>query len=73
MYILFVLQQGGGEFSWDDVGSLQQQGFSVEPIKGTIEAGQNRTIAITWTPYCGYKVTSSKHPSEKKILSKMLA
>ncbi|KAM3618715.1 uncharacterized protein V6R79_023944 [Siganus canaliculatus] len=44
-----------GEFLWDNVASLQQQGFSVEPSKGTVEAGHKRTITITWTPFTGYK------------------
>ncbi|XP_073326821.1 cilia- and flagella-associated protein 74 isoform X2 [Pagrus major] len=44
-----------GEFLWDNVASLQQQGFSVEPGKGTMEAGHKRTITIKWTPYSGYK------------------
>ncbi|XP_059190214.1 cilia- and flagella-associated protein 74 [Centropristis striata] len=44
-----------GEFNWDDVASLQQQGFSVEPSKGTVETGHKRTITITWTPQSGYK------------------
>lgn len=46
----------GGEFLWDNVASLQQQGFSVEPGKGTVEAGHKRTITVKWTPYSGYKV-----------------
>ncbi|KAM9350311.1 cilia- and flagella-associated protein 74 [Symphorus nematophorus] len=44
-----------GEFLWDNVVSLQQQGFSVEPSKGTVEAGHKRTITVTWTPQSGYK------------------
>ncbi|XP_051280852.1 cilia- and flagella-associated protein 74 isoform X4 [Dicentrarchus labrax] len=44
-----------GEFQWDNVASLQQQGFSVEPSKGTVEAGHKRTINVTWNPHCGYK------------------
>ncbi|XP_041859968.1 cilia- and flagella-associated protein 74 [Melanotaenia boesemani] len=44
-----------GEFYWDNVASLQQQGFSVKPIKGSMEAGHKRTITITWTPNSGYK------------------
>ncbi|XP_072223136.1 cilia- and flagella-associated protein 74 [Leuresthes tenuis] len=44
-----------GEFYWDNVASLQQQGFVVEPIKGSVEAGHTRTITITWTPHSGYK------------------
>ncbi|XP_019132344.2 cilia- and flagella-associated protein 74 isoform X3 [Larimichthys crocea] len=43
------------EFLWDNVASLQQQGFSVEPSKGTVEPGHKRTITVTWTPPSGYK------------------
>ncbi|AWP09347.1 Hypothetical protein SMAX5B_002744 [Scophthalmus maximus] len=43
------------EFSWDTVASLQQQGFTVEPSKGTVEAGLKRTIRVTWSPQSGYK------------------
>lgn len=50
-----VLLQSG-EFLWDNMASLQQQGFSVEPSKGIVEAGHKRTITVTWTPYSGYKV-----------------
>lgn len=41
---------------WDNMASLQQQGFSVEPSKGIVEAGHKRTITITWAPHSGYKV-----------------
>ncbi|KAM6981917.1 LOW QUALITY PROTEIN: cilia- and flagella-associated protein 74 [Tautogolabrus adspersus] len=44
-----------GEFHWDNLALLQQQGFNVEPSKGTVEAGQRRTIVVTWTPHSGYK------------------
>ncbi|KAI3357114.1 hypothetical protein L3Q82_015582 [Scortum barcoo] len=44
-----------GEFHWDNVASLQQQGFSVEPNKGTVEVGHKRTITVTWTPHSEYK------------------
>ncbi|XP_031724564.1 cilia- and flagella-associated protein 74 isoform X4 [Anarrhichthys ocellatus] len=44
-----------GEFHWDNVASLQQLGFSVEPSKGTVETGHRRTITVTWTPHSGYK------------------
>ncbi|XP_041802502.1 cilia- and flagella-associated protein 74 [Chelmon rostratus] len=44
-----------GEFLWDNVASLQQQGFSVEPSKGTVGAGHKRTITVTWTPRSEYK------------------
>ncbi|XP_036960629.1 cilia- and flagella-associated protein 74 isoform X2 [Acanthopagrus latus] len=49
------LSKKSGEFFWDNVASLQQQGFSVEPGKGTVEAGHKRTITVKWTPYSGYK------------------
>ncbi|XP_035761439.1 cilia- and flagella-associated protein 74 [Neolamprologus brichardi] len=45
----------GGEFYWDNVASLQQQGFNVEPSKGNVDTGQRRAIRITWTPHTGYK------------------
>ncbi|XP_030589922.1 cilia- and flagella-associated protein 74 isoform X2 [Archocentrus centrarchus] len=45
----------GGEFHWDNVVTLQQQGFNVEPSKGNVDPGQRRTITITWTPLTGYK------------------
>ncbi|XP_069383318.1 cilia- and flagella-associated protein 74 isoform X2 [Paralichthys olivaceus] len=44
-----------GEFYWENVASLQQQGFSIEPSKGTVEAGHTRTIRVTWSPQSGYK------------------
>ncbi|XP_034446990.1 cilia- and flagella-associated protein 74 isoform X2 [Hippoglossus hippoglossus] len=44
-----------GEFYLDNVASLQQQGFSMEPSKGTVEAGHTRTIRVTWIPHSGHK------------------
>ncbi|XP_040915235.1 cilia- and flagella-associated protein 74 [Toxotes jaculatrix] len=44
-----------GEFYWDNVASLQQQGFSVEPSKGTVESGHKCTITVMWTPQSGHK------------------
>ncbi|XP_051805300.1 cilia- and flagella-associated protein 74 isoform X1 [Acanthochromis polyacanthus] len=44
-----------GEFYWDNMTSLQQHGFTVEPCKGNVEASHKRTITITWTPHSGYK------------------
>ncbi|TSL97243.1 Cilia- and flagella-associated protein 74 [Bagarius yarrelli] len=45
-----------GDFSWENVTSLQKHGFSVDPIKGTVDAGHRRTITITWTPPAGHTV-----------------
>ncbi|KAM4570699.1 cilia- and flagella-associated protein 74 [Fundulus diaphanus] len=44
-----------GEFYWDNVATLQQQGFQLEPVKGSVEAGHRRPVAITWTPQSGHK------------------
>ncbi|XP_056278610.1 cilia- and flagella-associated protein 74 [Pseudoliparis swirei] len=44
-----------GDFHWDNVASLQQLGFSLEPSKGTVKSGHKRTITVTWTPQSGYK------------------
>lgn len=54
-FVYFFLPQSA-EFSWDTLASLQQQGFTVEPSKGTVEAGLKRTIRVTWSPQSGYKV-----------------
>lgn len=79
-----VLLQSG-EFLWDNMASLQQQGFSVEPSKGIVEAGHKRTITVTWTPYSGYKVRKrwffffitvielEKHPLQEKVHREMFA
>lgn len=45
-----------GEFYWDDVLPIQQQGFTVEPLKSNVEPGKEVTITITWSPQSGYKV-----------------
>ncbi|XP_061760780.1 cilia- and flagella-associated protein 74 [Nerophis ophidion] len=45
----------GCEFFWDNLASLQQQGFSVEPSKSLVDAGTKRTITLTWTPQSGHK------------------
>ncbi|XP_035998411.1 cilia- and flagella-associated protein 74 [Fundulus heteroclitus] len=44
-----------GEFYWDNVATLQQQGFQLEPVKGSVEAGHRRPVSITWTPQSGHK------------------
>ncbi|KAM6976790.1 cilia- and flagella-associated protein 74 [Aplochiton taeniatus] len=43
------------EFLWENVSALQQRGFSIEPSKGTVDAGHRRTITVTWTPPSGLK------------------
>ncbi|XP_077371028.1 cilia- and flagella-associated protein 74 isoform X3 [Festucalex cinctus] len=45
----------GSDFHWDNMASLQQMGFNVDPSKGNVEAGTRRTIKLTWTPQSGHK------------------
>ncbi|XP_019718484.1 cilia- and flagella-associated protein 74 [Hippocampus comes] len=45
----------GNDFNWDNMASLQQKGFNVEPSKGNVEAGNRRTIKLTWIPQSGHK------------------
>ncbi|XP_049341934.1 cilia- and flagella-associated protein 74 isoform X1 [Astyanax mexicanus] len=42
------------EFLWEKMEALQQHGFSVDPSKGSVEAGHRRTITVTWTPSAGH-------------------
>ncbi|XP_043967379.1 cilia- and flagella-associated protein 74 [Gambusia affinis] len=44
-----------GEFHWDDLAAVQQQGFQLEPAKGVVEAGSSCSITITWTPQSTYQ------------------
>ncbi|XP_030641105.1 cilia- and flagella-associated protein 74 [Chanos chanos] len=43
------------EFYWENLSALQSKGFSVKPTKGSVDAGQTRTITVTWTPPRGLK------------------
>ncbi|XP_053480675.1 cilia- and flagella-associated protein 74 isoform X3 [Ictalurus furcatus] len=43
-----------GEFLWENVTGLQQHGFSVDPTKGSVDAGHRRTITVAWTPPAGH-------------------
>ncbi|XP_077940902.1 cilia- and flagella-associated protein 74 isoform X6 [Gasterosteus aculeatus] len=45
----------GGDFQWDNAASLQPLGFSVEPGRGSVEPGHQRTVTVTWVPHSGYK------------------
>ncbi|XP_076859168.1 cilia- and flagella-associated protein 74 isoform X2 [Brachyhypopomus gauderio] len=42
------------EFFWENTAALIQQGFSVEPTRGSVDAGHRRTITVTWTPPAGH-------------------
>ncbi|KAF5907241.1 cilia- and flagella-associated protein 74 isoform X1, partial [Clarias magur] len=43
-----------GEFLWENLTGLQQHGFSVDPTKGSVDAGHRRIITVTWTPPVGH-------------------
>uniref|UniRef100_W5MG58 Cilia and flagella associated protein 74 n=1 Tax=Lepisosteus oculatus TaxID=7918 RepID=W5MG58_LEPOC len=45
------------EFALDNLPVLQQKGFSVDPVKGTVEPGQKKTITVTWAPHSGQNLT----------------
>ncbi|KAM9786037.1 cilia- and flagella-associated protein 74-like [Neosynchiropus ocellatus] len=45
----------GAEFILEDVESLEEQGFTVEPNRGSVAPGQSSVITITWTPQTGFK------------------
>ncbi|XP_066500097.1 cilia- and flagella-associated protein 74 isoform X2 [Hoplias malabaricus] len=42
------------EFLWENVVTLQQHGFSVDPTKGSVDPGTKRTITVTWMPLAGH-------------------
>nr|XP_008122497.1 PREDICTED: cilia- and flagella-associated protein 74 [Anolis carolinensis] len=41
------------EFSWESLQILQQKGFTVDPVKGTVERGQTKAISVSWVPPAG--------------------
>ncbi|CAN2388222.1 Cilia and flagella associated protein 74 [Pristimantis euphronides] len=43
-----------GEFIWDNVQLLQQKGFTIEPVKAVVDAGQRKSVSINWMPPAGY-------------------
>ncbi|XP_050787583.1 cilia- and flagella-associated protein 74 isoform X4 [Gopherus flavomarginatus] len=38
------------EFSLDSLPVLQQKGFTIEPVKGTVDRGQIKCISVSWVP-----------------------
>ncbi|XP_043355849.1 cilia- and flagella-associated protein 74 isoform X5 [Dermochelys coriacea] len=38
------------EFSLDNLPLLQQKGFTIEPVKGTVDRGQIKCISVSWVP-----------------------
>lgn len=47
------------EFSFDSLPLLQQKGFTIESVKGTIEPGQVKCISVSWLPPADFRVSYS--------------
>lgn len=43
-----------GEFQFENVQSITQKGFNIEPQKGMVEAGAIKPVTITWSPPPGH-------------------
>ncbi|XP_010575843.1 PREDICTED: uncharacterized protein CFAP74 [Haliaeetus leucocephalus] len=43
------------EFRFDSLPLLQQKGFTVESVKGTIEPGQVKCISVSWVPPADFR------------------
>ncbi|XP_042335788.1 cilia- and flagella-associated protein 74 isoform X2 [Sceloporus undulatus] len=41
------------EFAWESLPLLQLKGFTVDPVKGTVERGQTKSISVSWVPPAG--------------------
>ncbi|XDV48351.1 hypothetical protein PO909_017774 [Leuciscus waleckii] len=41
------------EFLWENLSAVEQQGFSVTPAQGSVDAGHRRPITLTWVPSAG--------------------
>ncbi|NXV95944.1 CFA74 protein, partial [Calonectris borealis] len=49
------------EFSFDSLPLLQQKGFTVDSVKGTVERGQVKRIAVSWVPPADFDVSYSSY------------
>ncbi|NWZ58974.1 CFA74 protein, partial [Haliaeetus albicilla] len=45
------------EFRFDSLPLLQQKGFTIESVKGTIEPGQVKCISVSWVPPADFRVS----------------
>ncbi|MGH0128943.1 UNVERIFIED_CONTAM: hypothetical protein FKN15_057786 [Acipenser sinensis] len=45
------------EFSFDNLNTLQQKGFNLDPGKGAVDPGQKKSITVTWAPPSGHDVS----------------
>ncbi|XP_061463318.1 cilia- and flagella-associated protein 74-like [Rhineura floridana] len=41
------------EYSWENMQLLQLKGFTIDPVKGTVERGQTKSISVSWVPPAG--------------------
>ncbi|XP_051760372.1 cilia- and flagella-associated protein 74 isoform X2 [Ctenopharyngodon idella] len=41
------------EFIWENLSPVEQQGFRVTPMQGSVDAGHRRPVTITWMPSSG--------------------
>ncbi|XP_016372318.1 cilia- and flagella-associated protein 74 [Sinocyclocheilus rhinocerous] len=41
------------EFTWENISPVEQQGFKVAPMQGSVEAGHRCPITISWMPPSG--------------------
>nr|XP_028596751.1 LOW QUALITY PROTEIN: cilia- and flagella-associated protein 74 [Podarcis muralis] len=41
------------EFNWENMQLLQLKGFTVDPVKGSVERGQTKPINVSWVPPAG--------------------
>ncbi|NWX04228.1 CFA74 protein, partial [Caloenas nicobarica] len=43
------------EFSFDNLPLLQQKGFTIDSVKGTVECGQVKRIGVSWVPPADFR------------------
>ncbi|XP_065506198.1 cilia- and flagella-associated protein 74 [Caloenas nicobarica] len=43
------------EFSFDNLPFLQQKGFTIDSVKGTVECGQVKRIGVSWVPPADFR------------------
>lgn len=46
------------EFTWENISPVEQQGFKVAPMQGSVDAGHRCPITISWMPPSGLAVST---------------
>ncbi|XP_048374425.1 cilia- and flagella-associated protein 74 isoform X2 [Sphaerodactylus townsendi] len=41
------------EFNWESLSVVQMKGFTIDPVKGTVDRGQTKVITVSWMPPAG--------------------